>query len=213
MPRLLPRNERLLGVKRKKPKKNGKLILDLCGGTGAWSKPYEDNGYDVLVVTRPLYDVHTFIPPEKVYGILAAPPCTMFSLARTHAKEDIDLKKGMRTVIRCLEIIWECNYYGNPKFWAMENPYGLLTFFLGKPNYIFDPTEFGENYNKTTALWGYFNYPPKTHHFQAGKYKGNVRPLPPLPPGYKPDPEMREQAMKRAITSSKFADAFYKANP
>ena len=24
-----------------------KIILDLCGGTGAWSKPYKDAGYDV----------------------------------------------------------------------------------------------------------------------------------------------------------------------
>jgi len=25
----------------------GKIILDLCGDTGAWSKPYADAGYDV----------------------------------------------------------------------------------------------------------------------------------------------------------------------
>jgi len=24
-----------------------KVILDLCGGTGSWSKPYKDNNYDV----------------------------------------------------------------------------------------------------------------------------------------------------------------------
>ena len=24
-----------------------KIILDLCGGTGSWSKPYKENGYDV----------------------------------------------------------------------------------------------------------------------------------------------------------------------
>lgn len=24
-----------------------KIILDLCGGTGSWSKPYRDAGYDV----------------------------------------------------------------------------------------------------------------------------------------------------------------------
>jgi ubiquinone/menaquinone biosynthesis C-methylase UbiE len=27
-----------------------KIILDLCGGTGSWSKPYSDNGYDVRIV-------------------------------------------------------------------------------------------------------------------------------------------------------------------
>ena len=50
-----------------------KIILDLCGGTGAWSKPYRDAGYDVRVITLPDHDVLTYIPPENVYGILAAP--------------------------------------------------------------------------------------------------------------------------------------------
>ena len=34
-----------------------KIILDLCGGTGSWSKPYADAGYDVKVVTLPKYDL------------------------------------------------------------------------------------------------------------------------------------------------------------
>ena len=37
--------------------KNNKIILDLCGGTGAWSKPYRDAGYDVRVITLPHYDI------------------------------------------------------------------------------------------------------------------------------------------------------------
>lgn len=35
----------------------GKLILDLCGGTGSWSKPYRDAGYEVKVITLPHYDL------------------------------------------------------------------------------------------------------------------------------------------------------------
>ena len=34
-----------------------KVILDLCGGTGAWSKPYKDAGYDVKLITLPQFDV------------------------------------------------------------------------------------------------------------------------------------------------------------
>lgn len=30
-----------------------KIILDLCGGTGSWSRPWELNGYDVRVITLP----------------------------------------------------------------------------------------------------------------------------------------------------------------
>ena len=34
-----------------------KIILDLCGGTGSWSAPYKENGYDVRVITLPEYDL------------------------------------------------------------------------------------------------------------------------------------------------------------
>ena len=27
-----------------------KIILDLCGGTGAWSAPYKNHGYDVRLI-------------------------------------------------------------------------------------------------------------------------------------------------------------------
>ncbi len=44
----------------KKKDNSKKIILDLCGGTGAWSKPYADAGYDVRVITLPDYDITTF---------------------------------------------------------------------------------------------------------------------------------------------------------
>jgi len=57
-----------------------RLILDLCGGTGSWSNPYTNAGYEVIVVTLPDDDVRTFELPEKeVHGIFAAPPCTEFA--------------------------------------------------------------------------------------------------------------------------------------
>ena len=34
-----------------------KIILDLCGGTGSWSAPYKQAGYDVRLVTLPDNDV------------------------------------------------------------------------------------------------------------------------------------------------------------
>ena len=34
-----------------------KIILDLCGGTGSWSKPYRAAGYDVRVITLPRYNL------------------------------------------------------------------------------------------------------------------------------------------------------------
>lgn len=146
-----------------------KIILDLCGGTGSWSKYYKDNGYDVRVITLPDYDVLTYKPPKNVYGILAAPPCTMFSIARNDktAKTPRDLRGGMEIVNACLKIIHTCLYdhykvKEGLKFWALENPYsGYLKRFLGKPTLVFEPYEYGDPYTKKTALWGNFIEPKK----------------------------------------------------
>ena len=146
-----------------------KIILDLCGGTGAWSKPYKDAGYDVRLVTLPDNDVRTYQPPDNVYGILAAPPCTMFSLARTKANKPRDLEEGMEIVRACLNIIWsfmeiqqDTRHKKLPlKFWALENPNGMLKYFLGKPAFEFNPYEFGDGYKKRTHIWGWFNEPDK----------------------------------------------------
>ena len=88
-----------------------KIILDLCGGTGSWSKPYRDAGYDVRVVTLPDFDVldqdvRNMCVGLKPYGIFAAPPCTMFSRARTTAKTPRDFQEAMKVVRACLEIVW-----------------------------------------------------------------------------------------------------------
>ena len=152
-------------------KKNSeKIILSLCGGTGAWERPYKNAGYDVRTITLPENDVRIYQPPKDVYGILAAPPCTMFSFARTNAKKPRNLKEGMECVRACLDIIWKIMEIKQDttkktlplKFWALENPYfGFLKNFLGKPAFIFDPWEFGDGYQKRTALWGNFNEPVK----------------------------------------------------
>lgn len=197
-----------------------KIILDLCGGTGAWSKPYKDNDYDVLVWTLPDIDITSDFCADaylsqicgrnvyNVYGILSAPPCTMFSLARTTAKTPRDFESAMKIVRACLEIIWHFKANYNLKFWALENPAGYLRQFLGKPALTFDPCDFGDFYTKKTDLWGYFNIPKKKPvkltEKEIAKCKINNRDLPKI--------KGLTQADKRAITPPEFAQAFYKAN-
>ena len=206
-----------------------KIILDLCGGTGAWSKSYKEAGYDVRLVTLPNYDVRTYIPPDNVYGILAAPPCTMFSLARTKANKPRDLKEGMECVRACLSIIWSCMEVKQDtakktlplKFWALENPNGMLKYFLGKPAFEFNPYDFGDQYKKRTMLWGWFNEPKKNPieltDRQKELHKTNSQPLPKFDYMKSKDihPEMfgkLTRQERRAITPAGFARAFYKAN-
>jgi len=189
-----------------------KIILDLCGGTGSWSKPYKDAGYDVRIITLPKQNVVDYIPPTEVYGILSAPPCTEFSLARNRVNKTKprDFIKGMIPVNACIRIA----YQTNPYFFALENPVGMLSNFLGKARYIFHPWWFGDAYSKLTALWGYFNLPQRkyieieeviTDKETIKKVKDNIRELPPLDGG--------TQAERRAITPMGFAQAFFEANP
>ncbi|MCM1260660.1 MAG: DNA cytosine methyltransferase [Staphylococcus sp.] len=142
-----------------------KIILDLCGGSGAWAKPYKDNGYEVITVTLPDNDVRTYHynGKEPVYGILAACPCESFSNARRgHIvyNQSMDRDTGVSIVEACMRIIKECK----PVFWALENPAtGDLEKYLGKPQFTFQPYEFGDGWAKKTAIWGVFNKPVKQY--------------------------------------------------
>lgn len=195
-----------------------RIILDLCGGTGDWSKPYKEAGYDVRVVTIPENDVRTFKPPNNVYGILAAPPCTMFSFARMRAKTPRDLKEGMECVRACLDIIWKAQEIQQDtkkktttlKFWALENPYfGLIKSFLGKPAFVFDPWEFGDGYQKKTALWGNFKEPKRNPTKMIQKTKFDIMKTKDI------CPEMYgklDRKTRRSITPPGYAKAFFEAN-
>ena len=200
-----------------------KIILDLCGGTGSWSKPYRDAGYDVRVITLPEYDVLTYEPPANVYGILSAPPCTEFSLLNCIAENrERNLDEGMLVVNACLRIIEKCN----PVFHAIENPIGYLKNYLGDPEFKFQPWEHGDPWTKKTCIWGSFNKPEKLYNNwddvpkldlyirpnrkkpnYAYLHKSAIKRIPQLS-GYSPTSD----AEFRAITPPGFARAFFDAN-
>lgn len=200
-----------------------KIILDLCGGTGSWSRPWELAGYDVRVITLPEYDVRTYEPPEEVFGILAAPPCTEFSVLNCiAAPRERDEAAGMEIVNACLRIIEKCK----PKWWALENPRGYLRKYLGDPSMTFQPWHYGDPWTKATDIWGSFNIPmqkynkwedvPKLNLYtRPGRGKPNFAYLHksawyeiPQLSFHKPETD----AEFRAMTPPGFARAFFEAN-
>lgn len=173
-----------------------RIILDLCGGTGSWSKPYRDAGYDVRLVTLPEQDVRTYKAPTGVHGVLAAVPCTDFAVSGARWW----LQKGepdLSVLTACLAIIAKAC----PAWWCIENPVGRLKNYIGKCDFTFNPCDYGDPYTKKTCLWGRFTMPAKN-------------PVPPTE-GSKMHrlPDNAERAMLRSITPQGFARAFMEANP
>jgi hypothetical protein len=173
-----------------------RLILDLCGGTGAWSKPYAEAGYMVCVIDLP-QDIRLLeVVQRPVHGILAAPPCTRFSYARNrYPATSEELKDALSIVDACVRIA----YALRPAWWALENPVNHLRRYLGRPQWIFRQWEYGDAGEKPTALWGNFTPPmkraaPRTKQSTFKSKKQNAEPL-------------------DAITPPGFARAFFEANP
>jgi hypothetical protein len=149
---------------------------------------------------------------DEVHGILAAPPCTMFSRARTTAKTPRDFRGAMAVVRACLEVVWACRSAGSLKWWALENPMGLLRQFLGNPAYSFQPWQFGDRHFKFTDIWGYFKQPTKKRGAKPPKkWNYNKWGNPKKPSTYAHLPLSRADI--RAITPPQFARAFFRANP
>lgn len=187
------------GAARVVPPPAERVILDLCAGTGAWSEPYFRAGYDVRCVELEVsaasfpYDVRTYVPPPNVWGVLAAPPCTEFSIARNgHPDLERDFVEGMACVNACMRIILQCK----PRWWALENPTGKLGEFLGTPRDVFEPCDFGDPWTKRTALWGDFVLPVRGPFVEPTSSAMD-----------------RASARERARTPPGFARAFFDANP
>jgi hypothetical protein len=212
-----------------------RLILDLCAGTGAWSEPYRLAGYEVVRVTLPLQDVRTFQPPEReVWGVLAAPPCTHFSVSGARWWKEKDRRgltwEGLGVVQACLRLIERVQ----PTWWALENPVGRLRRYLGPPRYSFQPYEYGDPWLKRTCIWGTAARPRGTPVSPPtggpGRWRvsltNHLSPTPTpaqlaklvktgmIPADWVhrlgPSPE---RATLRAITPPGFAKAFFEANP
>ena len=186
-----------------------KIILHLCADIGSDTLPYKEAGYDVRCIGKDI-GVENYHPPENVYGIIANPPCTMFSCARTTAKTARDMKLGMFCVRECLRIIWECQYQTTKdvphklSFWVIENPAtGYLKHYLGEPIYRYEQWEFGGEIRKRTALWGLFKHPEKMIKNMPEGVKGKTSDA---------SWGRRKQGQGRSICFYGFAKAFFEAN-
>jgi hypothetical protein len=197
-----------------------KIIISLCDYSGNWPRYYREAGYDVrLFDLKRGGDVRLLERIEgNVYGILAAPVCTMFAgsgaWARAREKRagtyNAKIGEALALVDACLRQV--VTHRRTLKFWALENPVGTLRNWIGAPAFKFDPCDFGgyagggDAYTKKTLLWGDFITP-------------TPRPVEPVKVCAQGSWIMRLGGSSartkelRSMTPLGFARAFFEANP
>jgi len=184
-------------------------ILSLCDFTGNWARPYIEAGYDVkLYDLKTGHDVRLLEHPGRVHGILAAPPCTVFANSGARwPRSEADMREGLSIVDACLRLVTVCR----PTWWALENPVGKLSRYLGPPVFKFNPCDYGDPYTKRTCLWGSF-VPP------VGMLT-TKRPVEPVRVNSQGSwiqslgGKSERTKELRSATPAGFAEAFFEANP
>lgn len=147
-------------------------LLELFSGTGSVGNVASKVGYNVISVdicdklSCPTHKADILKWNYKIYPkgyfhvIWASPPCTEFSRAKTKGVRD--LVYANKLVKKALEII---NYF-KPKYWALENPVGLLRYspsmrHLDNYRKTLSYCKYGYIYRKDTDIWTNINVTPK----------------------------------------------------
>lgn len=138
-----------------------RTLLSLYDYSGIWAKPFWDAGWNVIQMDlKHGQDILQFQSVEDVWdwgvntvdGIIAAPPCTEFTVSGAQfwkAKdEDGRTQEALKLVYqvqRFASLFTPTDPdYDGPFFWAMENPVGRLPKLIpeiGQPTY-FNPYEY-----------------------------------------------------------------------
>lgn len=176
------------------------MILSLCDQTHIWGGEYEATHrvqYCDLADGNDVRLLHYIDQP--VTGIIMQPPCTALagSGARWwHAKGRQALIDALALVDACLRTV---TIY-RPDWWILENPVGRLSRYLGPPAFTYNPTEYGEPWNKRTCLWGQFTMPQAYINQPIGDNRiHNMAPSP-------------DRGLKRSIPPRNFCQAFREYN-
>lgn len=146
------------------------LVVSLCDLTGNVVRPWAEAGYECVCIDlqhpirapreervgrgliRYLWgDVRSLPRIVGAAFVACAPPCT--DLAVSGARDFAE--KGLRRLIDALELVEACRIYceWSDAPWMIENPVGRLSTAWRKPDYLFDPCDYGDPWTKKTCLW------------------------------------------------------------
>jgi len=130
-----------------------KTIISLCDYTGIFTKPWRDAGYKALHVDPQRSDNGTIldmIPDIRraikggVFFVAGFPPCTDVAVSGAAHFENKRLKDKNFQAKAAL-IAEQCRMVGELSGapWFFENPVSVFSSIFGKPNFTFDPSDFG----------------------------------------------------------------------
>ena len=146
-------------------------------------------------------DMKEWMPPNEPIAFAAFfPPCTDVAVSGARWFKD----KGLGALIKALSLFdisikiaeWSKAPY------LIENPVSTVSTYWRKPDYTFDPCDYGDPYTKKTCLWigGGFVMPQKN---RVDPTQGSKMHL--LPPS-------ADRADLRSVTPMGFAHAVYASN-
>jgi len=216
-----------------------RTILSLFDYTGNWAKPYAEAGYQVYT-----FDIKNGVDVTDlsvewfndnynvydVYGVMAACPCTTFTVSGNRWRKDRHDAKSRHWIremwgeeaeaavnedgdplyetphdyaVELVQQTLRTIEFFRPKFWVLENPQGRIESSTDLSTWRtgFQPSNFGDPYTKRTMLWGNFN---------ADLPTANVEPT----EGSKMHnvPPSEDRAEQRSETPMGFAYSFFQAN-
>lgn len=170
----------------------------LCYCVDLQHEPGEAKAGNIIKVGA---DILEWMPPRMPVAFAAFfPPCTDVAVSGARWFKD----KGIGALIMALRLferaIMLAEWTGAP--YLIENPVCTVSTYWRKPDYSFDPCDYGDPYTKKTCLWtgGGFVMPEKqrVHPHEGSK----MHLLPPSP----------DRQDKRSETPMGFARAVFAAN-
>lgn len=152
------------------------IMLSLFDYSGVMARPWADAGFRCICVDlaqdKPRTengiefvraDARDWLPPRGDIAFAAFfPPCTDVAVSGARHFRD----KGIGALLRSVELFKRsvdlAELIGAP--YLIENPVSTISSYWRKPDFLFDPCDYGDAYTKRTCLWvgNGFVMPPRT---------------------------------------------------
>lgn len=201
----------------------GKTILSLFDYSGAWVRPYEEAGANVVMMDikhgTDIAKIDCAFLIEEVLddwgvvdGILAALPCTDFAVSGARWWKEKDAAGQTEDSIHLAYQTLRAVEFLQPDWWVLENPVGRLPRLVPELQplgpWYFQPCDFGDPYTKKTGLWGDFTAPTQ---LQLGEDR-SVAPVEGSKMWSKYGGKSERTKTMRSMTPAGFAQAFFECN-